>query len=100
YSSTHSGRMRRFLPSLTDRSSPVATSILVLLRPKPSSCATWATLYHFGASSGPARNSCGSLTGDPFWSFVAAVSMPRHVPLAVVPVLGPLQRGPARRLLR
>src|SRR5438270_13674695 len=62
YSSTHSGRMRRCLPSLSERSSPVATSILVLLRPKPSISATWTTLYHFGASRSPERKPSNSST--------------------------------------
>src|SRR5215212_8185101 len=48
YSSTHSGRIRRYLPSLSERSSPLAMRAFVLYRPKPSISATWAVVYHFG----------------------------------------------------
>src|SRR5262245_4439929 len=50
YSSTHSGKIRRYLPSLMDRSSRVAISIFTLERPKPSSTATSAGEYHLGFS--------------------------------------------------
>src|SRR3954452_22434414 len=42
--------MRRYLPSLIERSSPVAIFILTLDRPKPSRAATSAGEYHRGAS--------------------------------------------------
>src|SRR4051794_7166365 len=50
YWSTHSGRMRRYLPSLMERSSPVAIFILTLDRPKPSRTVTSAGEYHRGVS--------------------------------------------------
>src|SRR5689334_7326403 len=49
YSSTHSGKTRRYLPSFMDRSSPVAIFIFTLERPKPSRTATSAGEYHRGA---------------------------------------------------
>ena len=46
YSSTYSGRMRRFAPTFTERSSRVTMSIFVLDNPKPSISATSAAVYH------------------------------------------------------
>src|SRR5450759_2461800 len=50
YSSTHSGRMRRCAPTLTERISRIAINSLVLDNPNPSISATSAGVYHFLAN--------------------------------------------------